>query len=298
MSEMSSHTSQQNPTTGILLMLGAFVMYSGIDVLSKGLGEQGYHSVMITWGRTGIQVLMLLPLIYRAGGMGVLVTHHPKIQLVRGLVMMFAGIFFVAGLAYLPLATMTAINFINPFLITILSIFFLKEVVGKHRWIAIVIGFIGALVIIRPGTESFHPAGLFSVAAALCWAISVIATRLVQDKDHSLATLFYTAMIGVIGTSFMVPFFWNPFTTEAYIYLIGIGICSIGGQAFMIGALRHASPSLLAPLGYTQLIWATLFGFLIFGNLPDDWTWVGTGIIVLSGLYMWYREQRSATPGA
>lgn len=284
----------QNTASGVFMMLGAFVMYSGIDVLSKGLGEQGYHAIAITWGRTGIQVLMLIPFIIHAGGIGALATRHPLLQLLRGIVMMLAGIFFVAGLAYLPLATMTAINFINPFLITILSIFFLKEIVGKHRWIAIAAGFIGALVIIRPGTESFHPAGLFSIAAATCWAISVIVTRMVQDKDNGLVTMFYTAVIGVVGTSFMVPFFWKPFTWDTAFYLVGIGICSIVGQGFMIGALRHASPSLLAPIGYSQLIWATLFGYVLFGNLPDNWTWAGTAIIVLSGLYMWWREEKAA----
>ena len=134
-------TNHPKTSRGVFLMLGAFAMYSGIDVLAKGLGQMGYQSVMITWGRTGIQVLMLLPFLLRAGGLGALATHHPKIQLVRGVVMTFAGIFFVSGLAYLPLATMTAINFVNPFMITILSIIVLKEVVGPHRWVAIGIGF-------------------------------------------------------------------------------------------------------------------------------------------------------------
>jgi drug/metabolite transporter (DMT)-like permease len=275
-------------------MLGAFVMYSGIDVLAKTMGQMGYQSVMITWGRTGMQVLMLLPFLVRAGGLGAFATRHPKMQLLRGGVMTFAGIFFVSGLAYLPLATMTAINFINPFMITILSIVVLKEAVGPHRWVAIGVGFLGALVIIRPGTESFHPAGLFAIGAAACWSISVIATRLVQDHDSGTVTMFYTAVIGVVLTSFMVPAFWKPLTWEALLILVGMGICSLIGQAFMIAALRHASPSLLAPLGYSQLLWAIILGFLLFGNFPDGWTLAGAGIIVLSGLYMWWREQKAA----
>ena len=275
-------------------MLGAFVMYSGIDMLAKGLGQMGYHSVMITWGRTAIQVLMLLPFLLRAGGLGALATRHPKAQLVRGMVMTFAGIFFVYGLAFLPLATMTAINFVNPFMITILSIIVLKEVVGPHRWVAIGIGFLGAVIIIRPGTESFHPAGLFAIGAATCWAIGVIATRLVQDHDSGTVTMFYTATIGLVITSVLVPAFWTPLTWEAFLYLIGMGICSIIGQACMIAALHHASPSLLAPLGYSQLLWATIFGFVLFDDLPDGWTVVGASIIVLSGLYMWWREQKVA----
>lgn len=298
MADNAPTTKPETTARGVFLMLGAFLMYSGIDILAKGLGEQGYHPVMITWGRTAMQVLMLLPFMLRAGGLSAFVTRHPKTQFVRGFVMTFAGIFFVSGLAYLPLATMTAINFVSPFMITMLSVWVLKEVVGPHRWIAIAIGFCGALVIIRPGTDSFHPAGLFAIAAAACWAISVIATRLVQDEDGGTLTMFYTAVIGVTLTSFAVPFFWMPLTLEAWFYVVGMGIFSILGQAFMIGALRHASPSLLAPIGYSQLLWATLFGFLLFGNLPDSWTWAGAGIIVLSGLYMWWREQELKKPPA
>jgi drug/metabolite transporter (DMT)-like permease len=170
--------------------------------------------------------------------------------------------------------------------------------VGPHRWIAIGIGFLGALVIIRPGTESFHPAGFFAIGAAACWSISVIATRLVQEHDNGTVTMFYTAVIGLVLTSFMVPAFWTPLTWEAFLILIGMGICSLIGQAFMIAALRHASPSLLAPLGYSQLLWATILGFLLFGNFPDGWTFAGAGIIVLSGLYMWWREQKAKQPNA
>ena len=294
MTDQTAPYRQQNTASGVLMMLGAFVMYTGIDTFSKALGEMGYHPVMITWGRTAIQILMITPFLLHAGGMGAFATAHPKMQLLRGVVMTFAGIFFVSGLAYLPLATMTAINFINPFLITILSIFVLGEQVGRHRWVAIALGFFGALVIIRPGLEGFHPAGLFSVAAAFCWAISVIATRLVQDRDSGMVTMFWSALIGVGLTSAIVPFIWQPFGTDAIPHLIGMGVCSLAGQGFMIAALRHASPSLLAPLGYSQLIWATIVGYFLFGNLPDGWTWVGAGIIVLSGLYMWWREQKAA----
>lgn len=290
--------SAENTSLGILLIAASFVMFSGIDVLSKVMGVDGYHPVQITWGRLLIQLLLLAPFIMRMGGVRALRTRHPIAQTIRGLVMLVAGICFVAGLNYLSLATMTSINFVSPFLITILSIFFLGERVGYHRWMAIVIGFAGALIVIRPGGESFHPASFFALTAALCWSIGIVVTRMVQDSDHAVTTIFYTVVIGAVITSFFVYFFWKPMDLRALMLLTGIGLFSTFGQMLMIAALRHAPPSVIAPFTYTQLIWATLFGFVIFGNFPDRMTWVGSAIIVASGLYVWNRERQLAAAAA
>ncbi len=267
-------------------------MFTGIDVLSKVMGADGYHPVQITWGRLLIQLLLLWPFIMRRGGVRSLVTAHPVAQITRGLVMLIAGVCFVAGLKYLPLATMTSIGFVSAFLITILSIFFLGERVGYHRWVAIAIGFVGTLIVIRPGAESFHPAAFFALTSALCWAIGVVVTRLVQDSDHAVTTIFYTVAIGALITSFFVYFFWRPMGLYGWALLAGIGLFSTLGQMLMIAALRHASPSVIAPFTYTQLLWATLFGVLIFGEFPDRWTWAGSAVIIASGLYVWNRERK------
>lgn len=289
----------ERPSLGILYMLFAFVMFTGIDTLSKLMGQDGYHPVQISWGRLMIQLALLLPFVMRTGFIRVVSTGHPYMQSVRGVVMAIAAIAFVAGLETLPLATMTSINFVSPFLITILSIFFLKEHVGYHRWIAIAVGFIGALIVIRPGAGAFDPGALYALTAALSWAVGVVATRYVQREDNALTTIFFTVVIGTLITSAMVAPYWKPIEGNAWLYLVGIGLLSTAGQLLMIASLRHAEPSAVAPFTYTQLIWATIIGLLVFGDFPDSWTWVGSAIIIASGLYVWHRErQLNITPSS
>ena len=285
-----------NPVFGILLMLAGFLMFTLLDAQTKVLVEAGYHPVFISWGRLTLQLFMIIPFILQAGGLPAMKTAHPGPQAVRGIGLTIAGIAFVAGLEFLPLATMTAISFISPFIISILAVIFLREHVGRHRWAAIVVGFMGVLVVIRPGTEGFHPAALFAVLSALCWAISVIATRKVQGHDSPLVTLFYTAVIGIIITSAIIWLYWPSHANALLWLLVGSALCSLLGQVFTIMALRHAAASALAPLGYSQLVWAAALGILLFGNFPDAWTWTGTVIIVGSGLYVWHRERRLAAP--
>jgi len=282
---------------GIMLMLAAFVTFSCMDTISKLLGTMGYEAVLITWGRLLAQIVLLMPVVAMQGGLGVLRTRHPWPQFLRGMGMLAAGVFFISGLYFLPLATMTAINFVGPFLVTILSIVFLKEHVGKHRWIAILVGFAGALVIIRPGGDSFHWASLFAVGGACGWSVAVITTRMVQKDDATLTTLMWTAIIGFIGCSLMLPFFWKTPTPLAVLCMIGMSIGGTAGQFLMIRALRYAGASVLAPFAYSQIIWSTALGYLIWREFPDQWTWLGAAIIIACGLYVWYRERMTSQPG-
>ncbi len=286
----------ENSMRGIMLMLAAFVTFSCMDTVSKQLGTMGYPAVFITWGRLLSQIVLLLPLVIHQGGIAVLKTRHPGPQFLRGLGMLAAGVFFISGLHYLPLATMTAINFVGPFIVTILSIIFLKEKVGRHRWVAILVGFAGALVIIRPGGDSFHWASLFAVAGASGWSVAVITTRLVQKDDSTLTTLMWTAIVGFLGCSLMLPFFWVSPTPTAVLLLIAMSIGGTTGQFLMIKALNYAGASVLAPFAYSQIIWSTALGYLIWREFPDEWTWVGAAVIVTCGLYVWYRERMMSRP--
>ena len=296
---MTSHPPHaERPSLGILYRLIAVVMFTGIDTLSKLMGQDGYHPVQISWGRLVIQLTMLLPFVLRTGLVRVVSTGHPYMQSVRGVVMAIAAIAFVSGLETLPLATMTSINFISPFLITILSIFFLKEHVGYHRWIAIAVGFAGALIVVRPGASAVDPGAVYALIAALSWAIGVVATRYVQRKDNALTTIFFTVVIGTVITSAIVAPYWKPIEGSAWYYLLGIGLFSTAGQLLMIASLRHAEPSVVAPFTYTQLIWATLIGLLVFGDFPDTYTWLGSVIIIASGLYVWHRERQLQIPAS
>ncbi len=276
-------------------MLGAFLAYTGIDAQSKVMAEIGYHAIFITWGRLVAQLVLMVPYMIRTGLPG-LKSRRLDLQVARGLCMLIAGVLFVMGLAHLPLATMTAINFVSPFIITILTMLVLKEAVGIHRWLAIIIGFTGAMIVIRPGTEAFTVASLYGLGAALFWATSIIVTRVVQRYDSSMLTIFYTIIVGIGGSSFLVIEYWREVDLLAMVFLFGMAVCSTVGQLLMNGALKQTSPAVLAPLNYSQLIWAGLVGALVFSEFPDQWTWVGAGIIVLSGLYVWHRERQPATP--
>jgi drug/metabolite transporter (DMT)-like permease len=281
---------------GILLMLSAFVTFSCMDTTAKLLGGLGYDAVFIIWARLLIQLAVLAPFVLQRGGVRAVASHHPWLQIVRGFAMLGAGVSFVTGLHFLPLATMTAINFIGPFVVTIMSIIFLPEHVGPPRGVAIVVGFAGALLIIRPGTDGFHPASLFAVGTAFCWSVAMITTRQIQPDDSTLTTLVWTVVAGLAGSSLLVPLFWKPLTWEALGLLTVMGVGATLGQLFMVKALNHAGASMLAPFAYSQIIWATLLGFIFWGEFPDQLTWLGAAIIVVAGLYVWYRERRLATP--
>lgn len=286
----------ENPMRGIMLMLLAYITFSCQDTLSKAMAGMGYQAVFIIWGRLLMQIILMTPLIVHQGGLSVLKTRHPGRQFLRGLGMLGAGVFFISGLHFLPLATMTAINFIAPFIVTIMSIVFLKEHVGPHRWAAIAVGFVGVLVIIRPGGQSFHPASLFAVAGAFSFSVAMITTRMVQRDDSSMTTLLLTALVGLAGSSLLLPFFWKAPTPMAVLCLTAMAIGGTTGQWLLIRALRYAGPSVLAPYAYSQMIWSTSLGFIIWGEFPDHWTWVGAVIIVGCGLYVWYRERMASAP--
>ncbi|MFN3231734.1 MAG: DMT family transporter [Alphaproteobacteria bacterium] len=295
MSQTVAIDPHENRTLGIILMLGAFLAYTGIDAQSKVMAEIGYHAIFITWGRLVAQLVLMVPYMIQTGLPG-LKSRRLDLQIARGLCMLVAGVLFVMGLGHLPLATMTAINFVSPFIITILAMIVLKEAVGIHRWLAIVIGFTGAMIVIRPGTEAFSVASLYGLGAALFWATSIIVTRVVQRYDSSMLTIFYTIIVGIGGSSFLVIEYWKEVNLLAMVFLFGMAVCSTVGQLLMNGALKQTSPAVLAPLNYSQLLWAGLVGAIVFSEFPDRWTWVGAGVIVISGLYVWHRERQPAAP--
>jgi drug/metabolite transporter (DMT)-like permease len=197
---------------------------------------------------------------------------------------------FTTGLRFLPVADATAIYFISPILIMALSIPFLGEVVGWRRWSAAFVGLLGVIIVIRPGTGAFGAAAFLPVLSATCWASAAIVTRKMSGRDHPLTTLAYSALVGFLVLSVILPFVWVTPGWES----VGIGLCvgivSTIGHWLVILAYRHASASGIAPFSYVQLIWAGALGYLVFGALPDAWTILGAGIIAASGLYTAYRE--------
>jgi drug/metabolite transporter (DMT)-like permease len=275
---------------GILLIVVSTAFLSASDVATKYL--TGSLPVLeIAWLRYLGFCLLLVPATLIVDGANGFRSRRPWLQLVRGVAMVGSVLFFASGLRFLPVAEATAASFVSPIFITALSVLFLGESVGMRRWLAALVGFAGVLVIIRPGTAAFQPATLLAIGAAASWAIAVVTTRKLVRHDGLFTTLLYTALAGFAILSALAPLVWRiPAWPEIAIGAV-IGAASTTGHWLVAWAYRSAPASMLAPFSYTQLLYAAVFGYLIFGNLPDPWTWAGAALIVASGLYTAHRER-------
>jgi drug/metabolite transporter (DMT)-like permease len=201
------------------------------------------------------------------------------------------ALFFI-GLSKVPLADATAVMMVAPLLVTALAVPLLGERVGPRRWASVLVGFCGALIVVRPGAGMASSGALFPLAAAFAYAGYQIATRVVARSDPPLTTLLHSALVGAVIASFAVPYFWTAPDVLGWLLLAAIGLLGGLGHYALIRAFQVAPANLLAPFGYTNLVWATLFGFLLFGDLPDEATLGGAAIIIASGLYVLHRERR------
>jgi drug/metabolite transporter (DMT)-like permease len=185
----------------------------------------------------------------------------------------------------------TATSFVTPLFVTALSIPLLGETVGWRRWLATLVGLVGVLIVVRPGGAGFQLASLLPVVSALSWAFGLIMTRMMSTTENPITTLAYSAIVGFIILTAMLPLQWQPLSGQTILIGMFIGIASTIGHWLLILAYRHADASLLAPFSYAQLLWASLFGYFLFAVLPDIWTLVGAVIIAGSGLYTAHRER-------
>ena len=217
-------------------------------------------------------------------------TQRLGIQLFRSLLLLITTMLFFTGISLIPLADASAIMFVAPILVTALSIPMLGEQVGARRWASIAVGFIGALIVIRPGGDSVQLAALLPFGAACCYALYQVITRSLSHSDQPLTTLIYTALVGAVIMCFVVPFYWKAPDANGWLIMILIGFLGGVSQFTLIKAFQSAPATTVTPFSYSSLIWATLYGFLVFGDLPDAWTIIGAIIIAASGLYIFHRE--------
>ncbi|MBU0724517.1 MAG: DMT family transporter [Alphaproteobacteria bacterium] len=283
------------PFLAIGFVLSAMVIFSVMDGIAKFL-TGGFPAIQVVWGRYFFNGLFLIPWLLVMWRERPMVTGQPRLQLVRGLFMLGSSAFFVTGLSHLPLAQATAIGFVAPLLVTALSIPLLGEKVGLRRWMAVCVGFVGMLIIIRPGTDQFDPAAIFPVLSATSWALGLIMTRRMRHAERPVTTLFYTALVGLLLISIAVPFVWVETTPQYWVLMAVMGLLSVTGQYLLIRGFNIASASLLAPFSYSNLIWTTIIGYVLFRSIPDFWTWIGAGIVIASGIYVWHRERVNARP--
>jgi drug/metabolite transporter (DMT)-like permease len=277
---------------GIGLMCGAVACFACLDAMAKYLG--GHIDPLQVVGMRFISAFFLALIFSNPlSHPGLLRATRPGLQIVRGLMMLCTTIFNFLSFRYLQLDEALAILFSTPFLVAILAGPLLGEWVGWRRWIAIVVGFIGVLVVIRPGLGGMQWAALLSVASALFYAGYAITTRMVMCHDTSETTLFYANLVGVAVMVPVLPLVWSaPPSALDLALLLAVGAFGSFGHYLLILAHHRAPASVLSPFMYTQLLWASMFGYLVFANVPNRWTLAGAAIVVASGLYLLYRERK------
>ncbi len=280
-----------SPRHGILWMLLAALMSALVEAGGKYLVAD-YSVAQVVWARYAFHAVLLAlylgPRLPRVAA-----TRQPLLQISRSVLILSSTAFYIAGVRFMPLADASALVICAPVLFTALSVPLLKERVGLRRWMGVAAGFVGALIIIRPGFGMAHPAAVLPFAAAITLALYQIATRKAGRTDSTMTSLFHTAATGAILISLVVPFHWKTPDLEGWLLMALLGVLGGAAHFALIKALEVASAGTVSPFRYTSLIWAGVLGFVIFGDLPDSWTLTGAAVITVSGLYIFHREQRS-----
>ena len=273
----------------ILLMIGAVFCFASMDATAKYLMKE-IGPAQTIWARYTVQAVivtvLILPKINVYGR-----TNYPKLQFLRSVALMMATTLFFFAFSRLGLAEASAIFNISPVLITLGAFLFLREQIGPRRLIGIIVSLLGALIIIRPGTGVFSIYALLPLGAAIFYSTYSLATRFVGTDESPWTSLFYSAIFGAICYSIYIAFYWNPMSNNAILLTIIIGLFGTAGHIWLIRALTLGEASLVAPFIYTNLLFTTTWGFVLFGNLPDFWTIVGALIIVAAGIYVWARDR-------
>jgi drug/metabolite transporter (DMT)-like permease len=278
-----------DPLRGIVLVLVAMASFSVSDAVAKHLSFST-AAIQIAWLRWLGFLLIMAPCILASRG-AVLRSRAPLLQLMRTLGILGSAVFFIAGLGNLPLADAAAITFVAPLLVTALSIPLLREPVGPRRWAAVVVGLIGVLIVIRPGSGAVGSAAVFPLLSALSWAFGMVFTRKLGGIDGAGTTMSYSALAGFVVLSLLVPFDWKQPALPELGFAALMAVASTAGQFLVVTAYRLARASILAPISYSQLVWSGLLGLFVFGNMPDAWTLLGVAIIIASGVYTAHRER-------
>ena len=279
------------------LFLLAGLCLSSLDATAKYL-VRDHALFLVVWARYAGQMLVVTPFAWQRAGAGFWRTRHPALQLLRSAFLLAATICFFGALRYLPLAEGSAITFLAPIFVIVLSGPLLGERPEAARWFASIAGFIGILILVRPSSSIFHPATLLLVVAALCNALYFLMTRKLADESV-YTTLYYSALVGTVALSLALPWQFDvatPTLRDGVLFLL-LGLFAGLGHWFVISAFLLVSATMLTPFIYLQMVWATSYGFAIFGQLPDRWSALGMAIIIASGLWLALQERVRAPRG-
>jgi drug/metabolite transporter (DMT)-like permease len=272
----------------ILLMISAIFCFSIMDIAVKALAPS-IGVLPALWARyTGQMALVFLLVLPRLKQ--VVRTRYPGLQVLRSLLLMSATAFFFTGLSLIPLTDAAALMSINPIFITLGAALFLGEPLGLRRITGVAVAGLGAMIVLRPGSDVFSNSALFPLAAAACYSGYALLTRRVGADEDVWTSLFYTGLVGTILLSVVVPFQWQTPDANGLGLMALIALAGTIGQLALIRAFSQGEAAMLAPYSYSGLAFAAFWGFVFFAETPDIWTVVGTLVIVSAGLYIWHRE--------
>ena len=246
----------------------------------------------IIWARHCFTIILVLPILVFFFKKNFVWSEKPILQILRGLLLIAVNISFYYAVSKIPLAKALTLTFISPLVVTIFSSILLLEKVGIKRWSAVVVGFIGALIVIRPGYIPLDIGSLSALCAGIMYAFYLIVTRKLSVSDNSLLTLLITGIIGTLAMSLTIPFVWVTPTLDQWYLLSLIGIITVLGHFLIILSFKSAEASKLAPISYFEVVTNTIFGYFLFNHFPDNWTLVGLAVIISIGLFVFYRERK------
>lgn len=290
----SSATAEANRIAtlkGIGLMGGAAAIISVMHVLVRDLSSE-INPIQIAFYRNVIGFVMLLPFLLRQDRVH-WKTKQPKLQFIRAIIGTCALLSWFTALGMMPVGDATAISFVTVLFVTIGAALVLKEKVGIRRWMAILIGFVGTLIIIRPGSGLFGVGALVALMSTVFWAAALICVKILSRTDSSITMVFYANVFFTIFSFIPALFFWTWPTFDQTLWLLVIGVLATLGHLCMAQSLKMADATAVVPMDYTRMLWAAGVGFLMFGEFPDVMTWVGGTVIFLSTVYITYREAQA-----
>ncbi len=287
---------EPRPLRGIVLMVCAVTLFSVMDSGAKYLSER-YPVLLVVWARFFFNVLIMLVVLGPVLGLDLVRTRRPGLQLVRGLALGLSSVLFVSALPWMRLADASAVTFVTPMLVTLGAVYLYRHKAPSGTWAALAVSFLGVLMVIRPGSDTFTWAALLPLGTAVFASVYQLLTSRLAGVDNGTTSLFIGALVSVAVASVAVPFVWVwPRTVLDGLLFVSIGALGAYSHYLIILAYNHAPPAMLAPFAYMQIVGALVMGWLVFGNFPDVPALAGMGLIAFTGVVMALRRRRGASP--
>jgi drug/metabolite transporter (DMT)-like permease len=287
-------TQQHRPILGMSLMLCALAMLPYMDAIAKHLSAT-LPTIEVTWGRFLIYAIVIGPIAFAKYGRRAVRPSRPGLQIVRGLLFAGSAYAFFLSISELPLADTMAVFFIYPMIVLLTSALFLGERIGAMRWAMVVLGFVGALLVMQPSLEGISRGNVFALLSGAGYALGMMVTRRLAPHDPGLVTGLISALTGVVLYSFAMPLVWQSPSPTEWMWLVGVGVIAALGHYLLITAHHFATAAQLAPYGYAEIVSAIFFGLVWFGDWPEPIVWLGIVVIVASGIVVTWSNARLET---